>query len=120
MEFATMTSKPDNTQARSLVPEIRQQEEHLLAELEKARSEVAQLKAEAERAADARLSEAQKELPGLVTQIQGQGGVDLQTALQEEQSSGQGDIADLENTAQQNLPDAVKHVLSLVLGSQKV
>ncbi len=115
-----MTSKPDNTQARSLVPEIRQQEEHLLAELEKARSEVARSTAEAVGATDARLSEAQKELPGLVTQIQGQGAVDLETALQEEQSSGQEDIAKLENTAQQNMPDAVKHVLSLVLGNHKL
>jgi len=114
-----MTSKPDDTLARSLVPEIRQQEEHLLAELEKARSEVAHFKAEAERAAEARLSKAQEEVPGLVTQIQKQGVLDLQTALQEEQSSAREDIVHLENTAQQNLSDAVKHVLSLVLGSHQ-
>ena len=113
-----MTSKPDNTQARSLVPEIRQQEEQLLAELEKARSEAAQLKAEAERAADTCLSDARKELPKLVTQIREEGVAKLETALQEEQSSAQEDIASLENSAQQNLPKALKHLLSLVLGSQ--
>jgi len=114
-----MTSKPDDNLAHSLVPEIRQQEEHLLAELEKARSEVARLKAEAERTADARLSEARKNLPGLVDQIQRQGVRDVQTAMQEEQSAGGEDIAHLEDTAQRNLPDAVKHILSLVLGSDK-
>ena len=36
-----MTSKPDDNMAHSLVPELRQQEERLLAELEQARAEVA-------------------------------------------------------------------------------
>ena len=114
-----MTKKPDDTLERSLVPEIRQQEEHLLADIEKARSEVAHLQAEAERAADARLAEVRKELPGLVKQIQEQGVTDLQTATQEELSRGQAEIVHLENTAKQNLPDAVKHALSLVLGSHR-
>ena len=114
-----MTSKPDANLAQSLVPEVRQREERLLAELEKTRAEVGHLKAEAERMADARLSEARRNLPGLVDQIQRQGVKDLQTAIQKEQVTGGDDLAHLEDTAQRNLPDAVKHILSLVLGSDK-
>jgi len=114
-----MTSKPDANLAQSLVPEVRQQEERLLAELEKTRSEVEHLKAEAERSADARLSEARKNLPGLVDRLQKQGVKDVQTAIQKEESTGREDIARLESTAQQNLPDAVKHILSVVLGSDR-
>jgi regulator of protease activity HflC (stomatin/prohibitin superfamily) len=119
MEFATMTSKPGGNLTHSLVPEVRQQEERLLAELERARSEVARLKAEAEQTADARVSEARKNLPGLTEQIQRQGREDVQSALREEELTGREDIARLEGTAQHNLPDAVKHILSLVLPGDK-
>ncbi len=111
-----MTSKPHDNPAHSFVPEIRQEEERLLAELEKARSEAAQAKAEAERSAEARLAETQKNAPGMVDQIRGQGLKDVQDAIQKEQLTGEQDIIHLESTAQANLSDAVKHILSLVVG----
>ena len=110
-----MTSRPDDNLTSSLIPEIWQKEEHLLAELEKARSEVEHLKSQAERTADERLSEARNKLPALVDHIQQQGVSDVRAAIQKEQLAGRDEIAHLESIAQHNLPDAVSHILSVVL-----
>lgn len=110
-----MTNKPDDNMAHSLVPELRQQEERLLAELEQARAEVAQAKAEAESATELRLAEGRRTFPELVDKIRKQGEKELQKDMQAKQSSGQEDIAQLEKQAESNLTAAVKHILSLVM-----
>lgn len=108
-------STSDNDITRSLIPEVRQQEERLLAELDQVRSDIAQARVEAEREAERRLSEARLNFPAWVEAARQLGSKQVQAGLQTKQSSGQTDIANLEKIAAANLPDAVKHILSLVV-----
>ena len=108
-------SRSDNDITRSLIPEVRQQEERLLAELEQVRADVAQAQATAEREAELRLSEARLKFPAWVEAARQRGDKELQAALQTKQSNGQDDIAQLDKIAESNLVDAVKHILSLVV-----
>lgn len=109
------THKSGEAVGQSLVPDIRQHEANLLAEIEQARKDAALQSEKAKGEAQARLEAAKQALPETLATLQAQGQAEIQELVDQEHSAERRQIDQLTATAQANMEQAVDRIVQVVV-----